>query len=226
VTTRPDVRESLEPLVAALREHAATMAAGGSSNAVKMAAVNRVRAAAEGYVDAVFEATGWGNVFADLFNDDTDDDADDAEDGTDEPPARDGRLLLTVRARYDYAVPDPAALMRAGQQARARGWEANPHGVSEVTHVGEAIYELLHHSPATLAALAIPELEPGSGLVTVQSTAAPLSPRDLEDADPGADLDELFLAGDGEVLYLLTEPMYASHEEAGPAVRSHADLEQ
>ncbi len=210
---------AVESLIEALRRHAAVMIDEDASAETVLPAIHDVRAAAVRYVDAVFDATGWGNVFADLHDDDLD--LTEAPETTSETP-----MTLSVRARYDYVVPDIEALLQAGQRARAQEWADDPHSATPVAHAGEAIYELLHATGAPLASLTIPELEPGSGLVTVHRTTQPLTPEEFESLDIIDDLKDVLLPDEeDELLYVLTEPRYETREEAEEAARRHSTHE-
>jgi hypothetical protein len=186
-----------------------------------LAAIESLRASARRYEEVIFGTSGWGPVFADLDEEDFDEDDEDGEqdshhNGTElvlEPA-----MTVSIRARYDYQIPDPEALIRAGQLARIRAWDGDPHGAEPVAHVGEAIYELFHLAGATYPALDIPELDPASGFVTVHRTMAPLEPDDI--VGTGVDLEELLVADEeDELLYDLAEPRYATREEAEEASR-------
>ncbi len=61
-----DVTVACKRLVEALRAHALAVAEGGEDVARVMPTINEVRSSALAYTEAVFEVSGWGNVFADL----------------------------------------------------------------------------------------------------------------------------------------------------------------
>lgn len=216
-----DVAAAAEVLAESIRRHAAVMVDGDAPVRTALAAIEELRTSARRYEEVIFGTSGWGPVFADLDEDDFEDDEseDDHEHQPDELLVRDEPgVAVTVRARYDYLIPDADALIRAGQLARIRAWDGDPHGAEPVTHVGEAIYELFHLAGSTFPALDIPELEPGSGFMTVHRTVAPLEPDDV--VGPGVDLEELLIAEDeDELLYDLAEPRYATREEAEKARR-------
>lgn len=73
--TAEDVNVRLEELIRALRWHASSMLEHGGSTTDEgeltkvMPAINETRRAALAYVEAVFKHTGWGNVFASLYDD-------------------------------------------------------------------------------------------------------------------------------------------------------------
>jgi hypothetical protein len=57
-----------ERLVEAIRAHALVVDDGGDDPKKVMPTINEVRASALAYVEAVAEVSGWGNVFADLYD--------------------------------------------------------------------------------------------------------------------------------------------------------------
>jgi hypothetical protein len=97
-------------------------------------------------------------------------------------------MTIAVRQRRDYIVPDVAALLTAGTEARrAHGFnaDADVEGISpelEVTEVGEAVYELLQAAGGSLSGLDVPELEARNGVLMVNAVAVPLEFAD----DPGS----------------------------------------
>lgn len=212
-----DVAAAAEVLAESIRRHAAVMVDADAPVRDALAAIEALRTSARRYEEVIFGTSGWGPVFADL---DEDEDDEDDEDHTHGELATSGTppMTVTVRARYDYQIADPDALIQAGQLARLRSWDGDPHGAEQVVGVGEAIYELFHVAGATFPALDVPELEPGSGFMTVHHTAAPLEPDDI--VGPGVDLEELLISEDeDELLYDLAEPRYATREEAEEAGR-------
>lgn len=214
-----DVAAAAEVLAESIRRHAAVMVDADAPVRDALAAIEGLRTSARRYEEVIFGTSGWGPVFADLDEDDFDEDDDEHDHEPEElvttgaPP-----MTVTVRARYDYQIADPDALIQAGQLARIRSWDGDPHGAEPVTGVGEAIYELFHLAGSTFPALEVPELEPGSGFMTVHHTAAPLQPDDVVGA--GVDLEELLISEEeDELLYDLAEPRYATREEAEEASR-------
>ena len=216
-----DVAAAAEVLAESIRRHAAVMVDADAPVRDALGAIEELRTSARRYEEVIFGTSGWGPVFADLDEDDFDEDDDEHEHDhahgelttSGAPP-----MTVTVRARYDYQIADPDALVQAGQLARLRSWDGDPHGAEPVAGVGEAIYELFHLAGATFPALDVPELEPGSGFMTVHHTAAPLEPDDI--VGPGVDLEELMVSEEeDELLYDLAEPRYATREEAEEASR-------
>jgi hypothetical protein len=201
------ILNSVELLIDALRRHADMMARGEADPELAIPVIDAVRAAAARYVESVALVAEWGNLFEDLF--DLEDDEMPAlasEDEIDEP------TIVTVRTRYDYTVPDVAALIQAGQAARERTWDAGESNIDAVGHIGEAIYEILHAGGAPIACLDVPQLQARSGLVTVHQAALPLSVADFA-GDP--DEDQLLAIDEADdLLYVLLEPRYSSRAEA------------
>ncbi|TQS43131.1 hypothetical protein [Cryptosporangium phraense] len=216
-----DVAAAAEVLAESIRRHAAVMVDSDAPVRDALGAIEALRTSARRYEEVIFGTSGWGPVFADLDEDDFDEDDEHDHDHEHDHVVEHGTtppMAVTVRARYDYLIPDPDALIRAGQLARMRSWDGDPHGAEPVAGVGEAIYELFHLSGATFPALEVGELEPGSGFMTVHHTAAPLEPDDV--VGPGVDLEELLISDEeDELLYDLAEPRYATREEAEEAGR-------
>jgi hypothetical protein len=216
-----DVAAAAEVLAESVRRHAAVMVDADAPVRTALAAIEELRASARRYEEVIFGTSGWGPVFADLDEEEFDEDDEEDELGQHHngvEVAPEPAITVSVRARYDYQISDPEALIQAGQLARIRAWDGEPHGSEPVTHVGEAIYELFHLAGATYPALDVPELEPASGFVTVHRTAVPMEPDDI--VGPSVDLEELLIADDeDELLYDLAEPRYATREEAEEARR-------
>lgn len=214
-----DVAAAAEVLAESIRRHAAVMVDADAPVRDALGAIESLRMSARRYEEVIFGTSGWGPVFADLDEDDFDEDDDEHDHEHDEiGPSGAPPMTITVRARYDYQIADPDALIQAGQLARIRSWDGDPHGAEPVSGVGEAVYELFHLAGSTFPALEVPELEPGSGFMTVHHTAAPLQPNDI--VGPGVELDELMVSEEeDELLYDLAEPRYASQEEAEEASR-------
>lgn len=223
--TGEQIQAAVEQFAQALQHHAEAMCDAEVPAAAAMTAINDIRAAARHYIGAVFETTGWGNVFADLEeNDGDEDDHDDEEKGHDAGDADvDGSTTLTICARYDYAVPDIDALIQAGQQARNEVSAGDDNDAADpVRHVGEAIYEIIHAAGPPLSALSIPALRVGSGLLTVHRTNSPLQPDDFRASDDPLDL--MLPDEDAELVYVLTEPMYETKAEAERAAERNTGL--
>ena len=116
----------VDRLVNALREHAAVMTAEADPQ-VAMRAIKELRAAALSYAHAVFDATGWGNVFNDLESDEDDDD-----ENNDEFVVEDGVERLSLTGRWDFLVRDAEALQRlAADRLRATHPNSDDDDIAE-----------------------------------------------------------------------------------------------
>ncbi|MEV4163200.1 hypothetical protein [Nonomuraea dietziae] len=113
-----DINLACEQLVKALRDHAAAaLSQGDNSSAMVASARQEVRSAARSYTDAIFEATGWGNVFADIHEDEDEEDEETL-------PESEEVQRLSVMGRWDFLVEDPDALMRhAYHRLIESGWD-------------------------------------------------------------------------------------------------------
>ena len=126
MTQRESLDGPLQTLIHALRKHAGVLATSAEP-AVVVPVINEVRAAALAYVTAVFDQSGWGDVFADLHDDEDDEDFDD-----DEFVVEDGVERLSLTGRWDFLVRDPAALLAlAADQLRAENPGADEDGIAE-----------------------------------------------------------------------------------------------
>jgi hypothetical protein len=138
----------------------------------------------------------------------------------DEPEPADGPLMVCVRHRRDYVVPEPARLLALATEARQRSWAAidTTHATRPVTEVGEAVNELVQAGDGTVAALdAYPEeLVPGNGVLLVNALRRPLT-------FPEAGADEPLALGTDEVqLYRMDEEVVEEDESGyeGPSPRT------
>lgn len=192
MTTGAEKIQSLvEELVDALKAHAAVMVADGDPREV-MSSINALRTSALAYVQAVFERTGWGNVFADLYDEaeDDDEDADDVDSGSEEPFAG-----ITVLRRFDYAVTDEQAIMEAGRSAYKAVWpdDSDEKAAADVQGLGRALYQIAHaHGWDSL--IDVDGLRPVGGTTLVHRQDDPLP------SDPDEWPDDMFDT-EGEDLY-------------------------
>jgi len=156
---------------------------------VVMPVINEVRAAALEYVEAVSSASGWGNVFDDLYEDDDEDFDDDPE-----PMAEAATSGITVLRRYDYAITDHSAVIEAGRNAYKVVWpdDTDEAAIADVNHLGRALYQIAHaHGWDSLAN--VPGLRPVGGTTLVHRQDELLStdpdewPEDMFDTE-GEDL--------------------------------------
>ena len=162
----------------AARAHLTAVRAGADDDAVE-AAYRVFNNASAAYDELLFETydevTPWQ---VDTLEESDFDESELAGDG----------MTIAVRQRRDYIVPDVAALLTAGTEARrAHGFNADPdvEGISpdlEVTEVGEAVYELLQAAGGSLSGLDVPELEARNGVLMVNAVGVPLEFAD----DPGS----------------------------------------
>lgn len=135
--SEPEAHLPIDALVAALRVHAEIMERKALPEEA-MPAINAVREAALAYVEAVMELTGWGNLFADLYEDDEDDEPDVDLDAP--------TTGITVLRRHDYAVTDEQAVMQAGVRAYKVVWpeDSDEAAAADVNHLGRALYQIAH----------------------------------------------------------------------------------
>lgn len=134
----PRQRLPVQELLDALRRHASAMESDVDP-LVAIPVIHEVRVAALAYVEAVSEHTGWGDVFADLHEDELDDD----EPDDDEPfHVEPGTQRLTLTGRWDFVVRDAAALQDlAAQRLRADNPRLTDTEVAE--HSDTAVAALL-----------------------------------------------------------------------------------
>ncbi|MBA3489162.1 MAG: hypothetical protein H0T78_06370 [Longispora sp.] len=108
------------------------------------------------------------------------------------PPQRDAKpIMIAVRQRRDFLVPNAAALLEIAQKLRV-----DTEDIGEVSTIGEAVVELLQSGDGSLSALDIPELEPLDGVATVSEITVPL---DLN-AVVEDDVNGLFASTEGDKL--------------------------
>jgi hypothetical protein len=127
MTEQSTLGGAVDALVEALRRHAATLTAGAEPTAV-LPVINDVRTAALAYINAVFDQTGWGNVFADLQDDDEDWDDDDDDDGF---VVEDGVERLSLTGRWDFLVRDAAMLQAYAADRLRASMGGSPESVVE-----------------------------------------------------------------------------------------------
>jgi hypothetical protein len=151
----------LERLITGLRAHATAMVSDGEPSEV-MRAINEVRTAALDYVKAVFETSGWGNVFADLEDDEEEDDW---EDDDDTFVVEEGVERLSLTGRWDFLVRDAAALQTfAAERLRTDVPDADLEDVAEHSaDAGAALESLIAKDVG-----AYPGLERAGGGWTVE----------------------------------------------------------
>jgi hypothetical protein len=199
-----DLELLVEAVCEASREHLAVIRGGADEGTVEAAYLKLNNASAaydERLFDVYDEVTPWQ---ADTLR---------GDDLTDEAIGGDG-MMIAVRQRRDFVVPDVAALLAAGTRARAQqGLAADDDvdgfdGDTDVTEVGEAVYEIVQAGGGSLTALDIPELESHNGVLMVNAVSVPLSFVD----DPGAGEEDLpfVVVPDTRMLLRIDEEMVGS----------------
>ena len=139
MTEQSTLGGAVDALVEALRRHAATLTAGAEPTTV-IPVINDVRTAALAYVNAVFDQTGWGNVFADLHDEDEDWDDDDEAGFV----VADGVERISLTGRWDFLVRDAAALQAyAADRLRAAHEGASPDSIDQHSDTPGAALESL-----------------------------------------------------------------------------------
>lgn len=101
---------AVDRLIDALRAHAQAVASS-QDEVTALPVISELRCAALDYVDAVFDASGWGNAFANL-DDDADEEVEEDWRVEEDYVAPDG-LRLSLTGRWDFVVSDGAALTEA-----------------------------------------------------------------------------------------------------------------
>lgn len=145
-----------------------------------MPVINEVRAAASEYVNAVFEASGWGNVFADLHEEDDDEGWDEEDD--DDFIVEDGVERISVTGRWDFLVRDAEALRAfAAERLRADSPNADDDDVAEHSDSPGAALESL----VAMTLESFPGLEGAGGgwnVGPVAKTLFEMSPDERDEA--------------------------------------------
>ncbi|MDP3973183.1 MAG: hypothetical protein Q8P61_09785 [Candidatus Nanopelagicales bacterium] len=168
--------DSLEAIIdrlgGAMREHARVACNDGEPIEVIQAG-DAVTQAARDYGEWLSASSGWGNPLGDIYADEDADEEDSVETAASDSEAR---TIVSVRAMYDYEIPDEALLIAAAQRLR----EETDSDARPVSHIGEAIYALIHGKGMTIPALEIPELVGLNGFTVVHQTTDPLVEDDLD----------------------------------------------
>ncbi|HVF03348.1 MAG TPA: hypothetical protein VNA20_00770 [Frankiaceae bacterium] len=168
-----DFDETVEAVVTAIRAHATAVRSGGDVAGT----IRAYDAAAEVYEEALGDLGAEPPWYAD---------ADDYDPDAAPPPQPASGERIAVRARADFVVTDPAAVLEAGTAARRR---VLADGAAEpCQHVGEAVYELVHDAGPVLPMLDVTGLERGDALLVVHRADSSSRPRDVgalvvDDAD-------------------------------------------
>ncbi len=176
----------------------AAIAAGEELLAVLRTHIDRVKSGDDESDAAVevdrrlWEAVGaYGEALDVLYDED--------ETDPDEPDDAPRELTFTVRTRYDYTIVDEKTFLAAGQG------------------IGNAVNALIQKAGKPVAALEVPSLETGSGLLTVHVNDEPLVSGDFDTADEPTDL--LLVAPNEALALVIDEPVYASRAEAEAAAK-------
>lgn len=173
--------ETVEAFVAAIRAHATAARSGGDL----AAAIRAYDAAAEAYEEALEDHGVEPPWYAD---------ADDYDPDAAPPPNPVAGERIAVRARADFVVTDPAAVLAAGTAARRRAYEDD--AAEECRHVGEAVYELVHDAGPVLPMLDVPGLDRGDALLVVHRADAASRARDIGDLTVEDTEEQLFELGE------------------------------
>ena len=215
MSTEAQIDSALDAVVSAARHHRAVLRAGAPEERIWRAYVALNNATVR-YDDLISEAydevTPWDCEYLEA-----DGEAEpDGGPGAPGVPARiataggvpvdDGAVMVSVRHRRDYVIPEPARLLTLATEARRTSWAAvdSAHAGRAVTDVGEAVNELVQAGDGTVAALdAYPEeLVPGNGVLLVNALTRPLTFADTPTTDGP---DPLLLGPDDVQLYRMDE---------------------
>jgi len=214
MSTEAQIDAALEAVVSAARRHREALRAGASEDTVwrAYAALNNATVRYDDLISDVYdEVTPWDCEYLDS---DLDAPAGGGPLAPPEPgpaPARggvpsDGAVMVSVRHRRDYVIPEPARLLSLATEARRTSWAAvdATHAARPVTDVGEAVNELVQAGDGTVSALdAYPEdLVPGNGVLLVNELRRPLT---FADTPAATGPDPLLLGPDEVQLYRMDE---------------------
>lgn len=163
------LRQAADVLVDAIRTHVSDVAAAAEvTDADKvLVAGNHLLPSLLTYADAQFDYAGTAfplGVVYELVDDEEDHETDNE---TGEFPV----AGVTILRRTDYVVTNEASLMAAARESRRRSWgEADSEGTAgDVTHVGEALYQIAH-ADGWDALDQVDGLQPTGAVVLVQAS--------------------------------------------------------
>ncbi|SHN45961.1 hypothetical protein [Cryptosporangium aurantiacum] len=212
MSTEAQIDAALEAVVHAARHHRAVLRAGAAEEQVWRAyvALNNATVRYDDLISEVYdEVTPWDCEYLESDGEAPPEPAvPPVLPPADVPvPVPDGgALLVSVRHRRDYVVPQPSRLLALATEARRTSWAAvdATHAARPVTEVGEAVNELVQAGDGTVAALdAYPEeLVPGNGVLVVNALRRPLT---FADTPATAIPDPLLLGPDEAQLYRMDE---------------------
>ncbi|MFI5954201.1 hypothetical protein [Cryptosporangium sp. NPDC051539] len=206
MSTEAQIDAALDAVVVAARHHRTVLQAGAAEEQVWRAyvALNNATVRYDDLISDVYdEVTPWDCEYLE-----TDEAVAAASAGGSVPtgsaPVGDGALMVSVRHRRDYVIPEPSRLLALATETRRTSWATvdSTHAARPVTDLGEAVNELVQAGDGTVAALdAYPEdLVPGNGVLLVNAVRRPLT---FSDGPDGA--DPLLLGPDEEQLYRMDE---------------------
>ncbi|GAA0278002.1 hypothetical protein [Cryptosporangium japonicum] len=211
MSTEAQIDAALEAVVSAARHHRAVLQAGAPEERIWRAyvALNNATVRYDDLISEIYdEVTPWD---CEYLESDGEPEAPpaappDRSRPTGGVPVGDGALMVSVRHRRDYVIPEPARLLSLATEARGTSWAAvdSTHAARPVTDVGEAVNELVQAGDGTVAALdAYPEdLVPGNGVLLVNALHRPLT---FADAPASGGPDPLHLGPDETQLYRMDE---------------------
>lgn len=215
--TDAEIDAALEAVVTAARAHRALLKAGERTSEQDLyrayVALNNATVRYDDLLNATYdEVTPWdveyiepaAEEFVEVINGA---EAMRAPSSEPEPPVKEGSVTISVRQRRDYQVPDVAELRELAAEVRRQTWaDHDPsYARTPVTHLGDAVYELILAGDGSLAALdAYPQLIPGNGVLIINMVSEPLSFADTDAED--TEQDEPFrVAPTDALLYRMDE---------------------
>lgn len=225
MSTEAQIDAALDAVVSAARHHRAVLRAGAQEERIWRAYVALNNATVR-YDDLISEAydevTPWDCEYLETGGEEAAPDVPGAPQAQIAPagstPAEDGAVMVSVRHRRDYVIPEPARLLTLATEARRTSWAAvdATHAGRPVTDVGEAVNELVQAGDGTVAALdAYPEdLVPGNGVLLVNALSRPLTFAEAPMADGP---DPLLLGPDEVQLYRMDEEIVDEDSLDDPA---------
>lgn len=228
MSTEAQIDAALEAVVSAARRHRAVLQSGQPEERIWRAyvALNNATVRYDDLISEIYdEVTPWDCEYLES-------DGDAAPDGGAATPVApraprapgggapvgDGAVMVSVRHRRDYVIPEPGRLLSLASEARRTSWAAvdATHASRPVTDVGEAVNELVQAGDGTVSALdAYPEdLVPGNGVLLVNALRRPLT--FAEGSTPDGP-DPLLLGPDEAQLYRMDEEIVDEDSLDDPA---------
>lgn len=209
MSTEAQIDAALDAVVTAARNHRAVLRAGSSEERVWRAyvALNNATVRYDDLISEVYdEVTPWDCEYLEAEGEPEIDVSQAPRSAASGGVIVDaGALMVCVRHRRDYVIPEPTRLLALATEARQRSWAAinATHAARPVTDVGEAVNELVQAGDGTVAALdSYPEeLVPGNGVLLVNALHRPLT---FPEVAAGAD-EPLALGPDEVQLYRMDE---------------------